>query len=97
MDSMMKRVVDKMRTDFDLVAKERIARGEWTEADAQEIGAAIKVHIDSEDVVNISLWSSWLADLAAAICAWSLIVRRTEARMRDAARQVRESQGKKVA
>lgn len=97
MDSMTQRIVEKMRSDFDLVAKERIRRGEWTDADAKEIGAAIKAHVDSGDVDHIMLWASWLSDLASAIVAWGLIVRHAEARMRDAARQVREAQGKKAA
>ena len=90
----MKRVVTKMRADFVLVAEARKERGDWTEGDEAEIGEAIRAAIAADDPDMILSWANWLADLAASITAWSLIVRGSMARMRHQAREQREARDK---
>ena len=90
MDEAMKAVVAKMRADFVRVADVRKARGDWSEADQQEIGAAIKAAVDKGDPDMISSWALWLADLSCSIAAWDLIVRGSVSRMRSQAQQERK-------
>lgn len=93
----MEQLIAKMRADFALVAEERRGRGDWDEAMERDIGLAIKAAIDGKDVEMIACWAAWLADLAAQITAFSLIVRKSESRMREMAREERakrESAGK---
>lgn len=88
----MKTVIDKMRGDFVRVAEVRKQRGDWSEADENEIGAAIKAAVEKGDPDMILSWAAWLADLSGAIAAWDLIVRGSVARMRAQARAEREAQ-----
>lgn len=87
----MKTVIDKMRSDFVRVAEVRKRRGDWSEADEKEIGAAIKAAVEKGDPDMILSWAAWLADLSGAIAAWDLIVRGSVARMRTQAREEREA------
>lgn len=91
MEQGMEQVIAKMRADFVRVAAVRKERKDWSEEDEREIGAAIKAAIDAKDPDMILSWAAWLADLAAAIAAWDLIVRGSLARMRYQARQEREA------
>lgn len=84
-------VIQKMRADFARVAEVRKQRGDWTAEDEAEIGAAIKAAIDKGDPDMISSWALWLADLAASIAAWDLIVRGSMARMRAEAEEWRKA------
>lgn len=87
----MKTVIAKMRADFARVSEVRKVRGDWTEADEAEIGAAIKAAVDKGDPDMVLSWAAWLADLAHAIAAWDLIVRGSVARMRAQAQAEREA------
>lgn len=82
---MNQQVIEKMRADFARVAAVRKEKGDWTEAEEREIGLAIKAAVDAGDEDMVASWALWLADLAAAIAAWDLIVRGSMARMRHQA------------
>lgn len=86
----MKGIIDKMRADFVVVTEDRIASGEWSKADADEVGEAIRVAVVSNDPSAIAMWARWLADLAAFVTAWTLVVRATEGRMREEARRAKQ-------
>lgn len=93
----MKGVIAKMRADFVRVSEVRKVRGDWSEADEAEIGAAIKAAVDKGDPDMILSWAAWLADLSSAIAAWDLIVRGSVGRMRAQAREEREAREKTAA
>lgn len=83
-------VVEKMRSDWAVVAQNRRESGDWTESEEADILAAIKAAIDAKDKTLIACWSRWLADLSAWVTAWNLICRGSEAAMRTEARKHRE-------
>jgi len=93
----MEQMIAKMRADFAVVAENRRAVGEWSPEDEKDIGLAIKAAVDSRDPDMVACWARWLADLSAAICAWSLIVRGAEGRMREQARVERQKREGKAA
>lgn len=93
----LKTVIEKMRADFVRVAEVRRQRGDWSEADQNEIGAAIKAAVEKGDPDMILSWAAWLADLSHAIAAWDLIVRGSVARMRAQARDEREAREQQAA
>lgn len=78
----MELMLNKMRADFELVAKARRESGEWSEADVKEFNVAIKQCRDNKDTTNLALWARWLADLSAGIVFFNLVVRGAEAGMR---------------
>lgn len=78
----MQLMLNKMRADFELVAKARRESGEWSEEDVKEFNAAIKQAKDANDHTNLALWARWLADLAAGVVFFNLVVRAAEAGMR---------------
>lgn len=86
----MEMIVDKMRSDFELVAQARKEAGEWTEADIREFNAAIKDCIKRNDTTALALWARWLADLSASVVFFNLVVKGTETAMRAAAAKSRE-------
>ncbi|MDD2742339.1 MAG: hypothetical protein PHV02_08700 [Rhodocyclaceae bacterium] len=58
-------LIDAMRADFNRLAAFRIALGEWKQADAQEIGLAIRAIIAGKDTELIAAWAGWCAELVA--------------------------------
>lgn len=58
--------IDQMRRDFNRLLAFRLHRGEWTKADADEHGLAIKAAIDSGDETLINQWAGWCAGQAAS-------------------------------
>jgi len=87
----MKAIIEKMRADFVVVTQDRIASGEWSAGDADDIGNAIRSVVESGDQSGIAMWARWLADLAAFVTAWTLVVRATEGRMREEARRISQA------
>lgn len=61
----IERIIDKMRADWPVVEEDRITSGQWSQEDADEVGAAIKAAIVANDTTMILLWARWMADLAA--------------------------------
>lgn len=92
----MDKLINKMRADFALVSEARIASGDWTDELVVDIREAIKAAIDEKNASMIAHWARWLADLSCFETSWALVVRATEDRMREAARQHR-SQGERKA
>ena len=62
----MNDVIDRMRRDFGRVLAFRLALGEWSAADADEFGLAIRTAIDARDTALIASWADWCAALAAS-------------------------------
>jgi len=85
----MENLIAKMRADWTIVAADRVARGEWTAEDEEDIGLAIKAAVTSGQRETIAMWARWLADLSAWVCARNLIVRGAEAGIRAAAAEER--------
>ena len=80
-------LIAKMRADFRVVAEDRLAAGDWSQKDVDEIGAAIKAAIEGKSDAA-PLWARWLSDLAASTVALSAIIAASSARMRlEAAKQ----------
>ncbi|MBS1198139.1 MAG: hypothetical protein H6R18_1924 [Proteobacteria bacterium] len=79
----MQLLIDKMRSDFKLVAKKRRELGDWSEEDEADIGGAVKAAIDRKDRDLILCWSRWLADLAAWCVAYQMIAAGAEQRIRN--------------
>jgi hypothetical protein len=69
----MKEIIAKMRADFVLIGEDRIQSGQWTEQDFEDIGAAIKEAIDSNEPTQVLTWARWLADLSAWVTAYRLV------------------------
>lgn len=84
-------MIKKMRADFLVIADARRKWGDWSEADEQECGAAIKEAIAAGDADNMTQWAVWLSDLAHTITTMAVLVRNSEARMRERSRQAREA------
>lgn len=61
----MNGLIDRMRLDFARVLAFRLAGGEWSQADADEIGLTIRAAIADKDVELISGWAAWCAVEAA--------------------------------
>lgn len=85
----MELMLKKMRADFDMVALARKESGEWSDADIAEFSAAIKRCVEDKNHTALALWARWLADLAAGVVFFSLVVRGSEVGMRAAAAQAR--------
>lgn len=85
----MELMLKKMRADFDVVARARKESGEWSDADIAEFSAVIKLCVQNKDHTGLSLWARWLADLAAGVVFFSLVVRGTEAGMRAMASEAK--------
>jgi hypothetical protein len=90
----MNEIITKMRADWVVVANDRRACGEWTEADETEIGDAVKAAVTSGKQDQIILWSRWLGDLSASTIALKAIILNIDTRIRDAARKHREATAK---
>lgn len=78
----MEQMIAKMRADFVLVAKECLESGEWSEADKNEFGAAIRAACDRKDEACIVLWARDMAIRANDCLYRQLVVRGVEASMR---------------
>ena len=78
----MKTVIAKMRTDFDMVAKQKLQDGSWDQQTVSEAGQMIKQLIEAEDHTGMMLWARWLADISAAIVFHDLVVKHAEAAIR---------------
>ena len=86
----MKAIIAKMRTDWAIVEEDRIACGDWTAADTDELGEAVRVAVESKDANQITLWARWLADLSSI--AFGLKLSGVTKRMREqAAKQKAEA------
>lgn len=85
----MELMLKKMRADFDVVARARKESGEWSDADIAEFSAAIKGRVDAKDHTGLALWARWLADLAAGVVFFNLVVRGAEAGMRAKAAEAK--------
>lgn len=85
--------IDRMREDWKTVARHRIATGDWTTADkdeiAAEVAAAVAAGGDQDSL--LVCWQIWLANEAEEIRRWSSRVRDVEARIKAeaSARRVR--------
>lgn len=88
----MQKLIEKMRADWGVVAEDRRERGEWTDEDEKDIGAAVKAAVESGNEDLIGCWARWLADLAATTVALRSIAVGIEGRMRAAAAEHRASQ-----
>ena len=88
---MLEHVIATMRANWVVVEQDRIDCGDWTQADADEVGAEIKAAIQAGDEAVIGLWARWLADLAAIALGLRVgqASRRIAAEVR-AARQARQ-------
>ena len=84
----IERIIDKMRADWPVVEEDRITSGQWSQADADEVGAAIKAAIDANDTTTILLWARWMADLSAI--ALGLRVSHASKRILEEARAARQ-------
>jgi len=72
----MQQIIAKMRADWAVVAQDRRAVGEWTEADEVEIGAEVKAAIAKKDPDLICCWARYLADLSALAVGLKVIAKR---------------------
>lgn len=93
----MKTMIQKMRADWVMVAEERRACGEWSEADEAEIGEAVKRAIESGEADMISCWARWLGDLSATTVALKTIALNINTRIRDQVHKQREADARKKA
>lgn len=53
--------MDRLRADYRLVRDWCVECGEWTDADADEIGAGIKAAVDAPDFGELAFWAEWMA------------------------------------
>lgn len=90
----MESMIKKMRADWIVVAEDRRACGEWSEATEAEIGEAVKAAIATGKADSITCWARWLGDLAATTIALKAIAVGIDARMREQARNHRDSMKK---
>ena len=58
--------INRMRHDFGRILAFRLALGEWSAADADDVGLAIRAAIDTRDAALIASWAVWCATLASA-------------------------------
>lgn len=72
----MQQIIAKMRADWSVVAQDRRAAGEWTEADEIEIGNEIKAAIAQRDPDLLCCWARYLADLSALAVGLKVIAKR---------------------
>lgn len=85
MNPEIEELLEKLRADLDFVAKARVKSGDWSEADIADINRAIRTAIKSQDLVAVANWAKYLADMAAAMVAWGMVIRNAELRIREAA------------
>lgn len=78
----MSDLLNKLRADFELVSKRCIESGEWSKADADEFGAAIKAAVDRKDDAILVLWARDIAIRANAVVYHDMVVRGIEATIR---------------
>jgi N-acetylglucosamine kinase-like BadF-type ATPase len=90
MEALTLKQIEKLRKDFDLVADDRVKRGDWTKEEVAEFGEAIKEAVDQGDVVALCGWAMWFSDLAHSLTTFALIVRNAEIRIRAAALEAKE-------
>jgi hypothetical protein len=93
----MEQLISKMRADFVLVAKACVESGEWTEADKNEFGAAIKAACERKDEAIIILWARDMAIRANDCLYRTLVVKGVEAAMRGRAADERTRAAGKTA
>lgn len=75
----MQQIIAKMRADWPVIAEDRRAAGEWSEADEVEIGNEIKAVIAKKDPDLICRWARYLADLSAIALGLKVITKRPPA------------------
>lgn len=56
--------MDRLRADYRLVRDWFVECGEWTDAEADEIGAGIKAAVDVPDLGELAFWAEWMARYA---------------------------------
>lgn len=72
LDPALAPVVEKMRTDFVLVAGRRVQAGAWDAGDRAKASAAIKHCVAAADAGAVLSWARWLADMSALeLSDWS--------------------------
>lgn len=82
-------MIDKLRSDFELVAGSCLASGEWTKADMADFGAAIKEAVERNDESVLILWARDMAIRANAVLYHQLVIKGVEASMRARVEQAR--------
>lgn len=60
-----------LRSNYLAVTAWMVECGEWTDAEADEIGAAIKQAVDQAEAGWLAWWAEWLARWAALVAAES--------------------------
>lgn len=78
----MSDLLNKLRSDFELVSRHCVESGEWTKDDAAEFGQAIKATVEREDDAVLVLWARDMAIRANAVIYHTMIVKGVEATMR---------------
>lgn len=78
----MSDLLNKLRSDFELVSRHCVESGEWTKADAAEFGQAIKATVERKDDAVLVLWARDMAIRANAVIYHTMIVKGVEATMR---------------
>jgi hypothetical protein len=61
--------VPKLRRDYLAVSAWMLACGEWSAAESDEIGLAIKHALDDGDSGYLAFWADWLASMACIVVA----------------------------
>jgi len=88
----MQKLIEKMRSDWAVVAEDRRQSGDWTEEDEADIGAAIKAAIEGGNDDLIACWARWLADLAAITVTLKAVALGIDGRMRAKAAEQRAAE-----
>lgn len=78
----MSDLLNKLRADFELVARHCTESGEWTKEDQAEFGAAIKAAVERKDDAILILWARDMAIRAAHVLYQTMVIRGVEATMR---------------
>lgn len=78
----MSDLLNKLRSDFELVSRHCVESGEWTKDDAAEFGRAIKATVERKDDAVLVLWARDMAIRANAVIYHTMIVKGVEATMR---------------
>lgn len=85
----MSDMLNKLRSDFELVSRHCVESGEWTKEDAAEFGAAIKASVDRKDDAVLILWARDMSVRANAVLYHTMVVKGVEATMRARAAEER--------
>lgn len=63
--------VHKLRRDYMAVSAWMVDCGEWTAAEADEVGQAIKAAKDGNDSGYLAWWAEWMARWAEVVAAFA--------------------------